>query len=231
MVLGDEGVQSTAISTAEQLDVSRAARQRKAPAGYQHFVDDKSLALEIRSYSSTAKKGTAKKRALVDTGGGVVSDSKKSKSSSATVQKKSKPAATPIVKEPAFSVREKEQVRIEEEFVAAHKESHSKPRHTITPLPIGPSKPMDMSSAIKKGVKECSTLLLDWTTPPAKLVGAICKVFWDGENEWFYGRILNYDSGFKRHYVSVVCIETVCLFIMLSIILSIYNTVYNTVCL
>lgn len=61
----------------------------------------------------------------------------------------------------------------------------------------------DIETAIKRGVKESSTLLLDWASPKAKMIGFLCKVYWDGEDTWFYARILNYDSFYDRHYVSV----------------------------
>ena len=203
----------------EPHDIGRTGRQRKAPTAYDNFLDDKTSKKEIRSYSSTAKK-IVKKRVLTDNEAASVlkkskgpkkgSDSGPSSGPSSTaIQKKTKtsvkaPVVVPV-KEAVLSVREKEQLRIEEEFIAMQ-HSRSTPRHIPSPLPVGPSKPMEMSAAIKKGVKECSTLLLDWTKPAARLVGSICKVFWDGENEWFYARILNYDSVHNRHYVCISCI-------------------------
>ena len=198
----DEGHESTSTVAvaADQHEISRGGRQRKAPTIFDNFVDEKSLRQEIMRYStSTAKKHTVKKRALVDVG--IASEAKKSKSSTVVAQRKTKPPIVVVVKEPAPSLREKDQLRIEEEFISMHRESCTKARSNTTPLPDGPSKPMEMSAAIKKGVKECSALLLDWSKSAAKLVGSICKVFWDGENEWFYARILNYDCGYNRHYV------------------------------
>jgi hypothetical protein len=59
----------------------------------------------------------------------------------------------------------------------------------------------DLSSAIKRGAKECSTPLMKWDLEGAKLVGKLCKVFWDGEDEWFYARILNFDSQSQKHFI------------------------------
>ena len=33
------------------------------------------------------------------------------------------------------------------------------------------------------------------------MIGSLCKVFWDGEDEWFYARILYYDKRYDRHLV------------------------------
>jgi hypothetical protein len=197
-----EGCDLSLSATIDQNDLGRAPRQRKAPNIFDNFVDEKSLAQEIRTYSSTAKKSSVKKRMPIDHMAG--SESKKSKGSVVTVQRKTKAPIVVIVKEPALSAKEKEQLEIEENFITSCRERHPKCRNVAPPLPDGPSKPMEMSAAIKKGVKECSNLLLDWNKPAAKLVGSICKVYWDGDNEWFYGRILNYDCGSNRHYVSQV---------------------------
>ena len=185
--------------TAELHETSRVGRQRKAPTIFDNFVDDKSMRQEMMRYSSVGRKTTVKKRSLVDSG--VASEAKKIKSSTVIAQRKTKAPVVVVIKEPVLSVREKDQLRIEEEFISMHKVTATKSQCNTSPLPVGPSKPMEMSAAIKKGVKECSKLLLDCKKPAAKLVGSICKVFWDGENEWFYARILNYDSGHNRHYV------------------------------
>lgn len=195
-----DGSDLTLSATIDQNDLGRAPRQRKAPSIYNNFVDDKSLTQELRTYSLTVKKSSVKRRLPIDHIAGL--DSKKSKGSVVTVQKKTKAPIVVIVKEPALSAKEREQTEIEETFISNCREHHPKCRNIPPPLPEGPSKPMEMSAAIKRGVKECSNLLLDWNKPAAKLVGSICKVFWDGDNEWFYGRILNYDCGSNRHYVS-----------------------------
>jgi hypothetical protein len=186
--------------TVEQHDVGRTGRQRKAPTIFEGFVDEKSIAQEIKTYSS-AKKAVVKKRLPVDNIASA--DAKKPRGSQGTLPKKTKLQPLVVIKEPSLSIKEKEQLQIEEEFIKASREHLSKSQNVIYALPVGPSKPMEMSAAIKKGVKECSKLLLDWSKPAAKLVGSLCKVYWDGENQWFYARILNYDCGFNQHYVSL----------------------------
>jgi hypothetical protein len=34
------------------------------------------------------------------------------------------------------------------------------------------------------------------------MIGGNSKIWWDGDNKWFYARILNYDSFYDKHYVS-----------------------------
>jgi hypothetical protein len=83
-----------------------------------------------------------------------------------------------------------------------------KRRNSSTPImftPDGPSELPDQISALKKSVSENACLLLDWTTIEAKMVGSLCKVFWDGEDTWFYARILNYDENRRLHYVRLFC--------------------------
>jgi hypothetical protein len=98
--------------------------------------------------------------------------------------------------------RERERVELEENLIARTELCRMKRRRKPPPLPVGPSDPIEhLNLAIKKGVKECTTLLMDWSKPGAKLVGSLCKVYWDGENQWYYARILNYDSYHNKHYV------------------------------
>ena len=196
-----ESSESTLPGTVEQHDVGRTGRQRKAPSIFEGFVDDKSIAQEIRTYASYVKKAVVKKRLPVDNIASA--DAKKPRGSQGALPKKTKIQPITVVKEPSMSTNEKAQLQIEEDFINASREHRPKSQNVIYALPVGPSKPMEMSAAIKKGVKECSKLLLDWSKPAAKLVGSLCKVFWDGENQWFYARILNYDCGFNQHYVSL----------------------------
>ena len=58
-----------------------------------------------------------------------------------------------------------------------------------------------LETAVRQSIIESQSLLLDWRIPEAACIGALCKVYWDGENTWFYARILNYDSIRKKHYI------------------------------
>ena len=101
----------------------------------------------------------------------------------------------------ALPAREQEQIRIENNFVTSNKVF--KPRQQKPSVESGtdPMDPMDMMEAIQVSVQTCSAPLVDWNQNAAKLIGATCKIYWDGEDEWFYARILNYDRQSDRHYV------------------------------
>ena len=95
------------------------------------------------------------------------------------------------------------QEEIEERHIARGRERKARASKPRKVLPEGAVEMTDIESSIKRGVKECSTMLLDWTSKKARMIGYLCKVYWDGENQWFYARILNYDSFYDRHYVRV----------------------------
>ena len=89
------------------------------------------------------------------------------------------------------------------------------------PLSLSPSLPLSLSpslalalalahthplyhshqAAVKKCVKESTKLLTDWNQQPASFIGKTCKVYWDGDRQWFYARIIYYDANHGRHYV------------------------------
>lgn len=110
---------------------------------------------------------------------------------------------------PVMSHQQQIQDDIEEKHIARGREEKlalkrlTKAKKT---LPEGPSEVSDVDAAIKRGVRECSTLLVDWSSAPAKAIGSLCKVYWDGEDSWFYARVLNYDSHYRRYFVSGYCI-------------------------
>lgn len=70
----------------------------------------------------------------------------------------------------------------------------------------------DLHAAVYQGMEEsCATSLmelLDWDMPEVKKIGALCKVYWDGEVSWFDARILNYDKRSNKHYVRLHLLVT-----------------------
>lgn len=58
---------------------------------------------------------------------------------------------------------------------------------------------LDIPQAIYKALEEIIDVssLLDYT----HLLGTLCKVYWDGENDWYYARILAYDSASQLHFI------------------------------
>jgi hypothetical protein len=95
------------------------------------------------------------------------------------------------------------QDELEEKHIALYRERKNKGLRSKKVLPEGAEELPDITAAIKKGVKECSVLPLNWALPKIKMIGHTCKVYWDGEDTWFYARIINYDSFYDRHYVSI----------------------------
>lgn len=59
----------------------------------------------------------------------------------------------------------------------------------------------DLQAAIQRGASSCCSLLHDWNSENAKIVGHVVRVYWDGEKEWFSGTIVNYDYRTGKHYV------------------------------
>jgi hypothetical protein len=111
------------------------------------------------------------------------------------------PKKVKTVKPPVPTPKEKAADEAEERLIAAAAERRLKTSIARKALPQGAQEIPDLTTAVKRGVKECTSLLLDWTSKHAKVVGSLCKVYWDGEDTWYYARVLNYDSFYKRHYV------------------------------
>lgn len=89
-------------------------------------------------------------------------------------------------------------------LIAYAKAKTNRPAVEIKPLPVGQFTVTNLSAAVTKGLNECHSLLLNWNAGPAKRIGKRCKVFWDGDEAWYYARVLNYDSHFDMHFVSFV---------------------------
>ena len=178
-------------------------RQRKASTLYDNEFDPTKSSIRQSHFQQKCKPAGSKKRSVEESGGKSADSNGAASSSSSGGTKEPKKnkqngnvsASQTIVVIPA---REREQQSIEEDFMRNNKE---KMGHKRVPMPIGASDPLEFPAAIKKSVKDCSSLLLDWNQNAAKLIGATCKVFWDGDDEWFYARILNYDQRYDRHFV------------------------------
>jgi hypothetical protein len=98
--------------TGEQHDVGRTGRQRKAPTIFEDFIDEKSIAQEIKTYSSYSKKAVVKKRLPVDNIASAYA--KKPRGSQGTLPKKTKLQPVVVLKEPSLSIKDKEQLQIRE---------------------------------------------------------------------------------------------------------------------
>ncbi len=115
----------------------------------------------------------------------------------------SKNSLQPVMK-PKIVIDPKEKLLDETEEGMISRALRRRPAHVQQKksLPEGPASLDDMNAAMRQSFLDISTPLCDWSIPEAKYIGCICKVYWDGEGEWFYARILNYDPHHKKHYVS-----------------------------
>ena len=126
----------------------------------------------------------------------------------AVVQRKKPAKRKPKIVAPVdvkLSKQEQEQNDIEEALIARASEIKARRREyedlKKRELPQGPGGSTEMETAIRRSTKDCTSLLLDWDNPDAQFVGKLCKVYWDGDKVWYYGRIINFDPLQKKHLV------------------------------
>lgn len=102
-------------------------------------------------------------------------------------------------------IKDIRQEELEESMIAYTRKASSTYNASIkkSKLSLGPDTFRDQREAMKKSVADC-TVLLNWSLDGAKLIGSLCKVYWDGENHWYYARILNYDNINNLHFVSML---------------------------
>ena len=59
----------------------------------------------------------------------------------------------------------------------------------------------NLLTAVQLATAESASLLSDWTSPKSKYVGCLCRVYWEGDLDWFEARILNYNSTTDKHFL------------------------------
>jgi hypothetical protein len=104
-------------------------------------------------------------------------------------------------------IKEKQLNDIEDQLISKCVKSLQREKEItslLRKLPEGHENLPNLETAFLKGVNQNTSPILDWKSQAAKMIGCLCKVYWDGEGTWFYARVLNYDSKEKRHYVSVI---------------------------
>jgi non-homologous end joining protein Ku len=190
----------------EQLNVN--VRVRKASTKYNdEMVSEENISKALKGYQKyhTTKKKKPPTDQFTDLnqtlGDAPVIDGRRKKKVPGEGGKKTKAL---VIKAIPLTPREKALDEAEERLIALTQARSARAQNMYKSLPVGADEVIDLTSAVKKGVKESSCLLLDWTTREAKMVGSLCKVYWDGDKTWFYARILNYDSHYKRHFVSTI---------------------------
>lgn len=163
-------------------------RRRKASSVYTDFVTGSGIEkFPIEKHSKRTK---------------YIPTKRLSKESNYVTDNSSEVHAAPKTALTKLSIKQKQDDALEEIFMETYLSAESQLRIIKVPSVTVETKDFDdQLSAVKYSVKECSTMLLDWTSTEAHRIGAQCKVFWDGECEWFYARILNYDRIQKRHFV------------------------------
>lgn len=180
-----------------------STRERKRPAHLENEIGEDEFKKSIREWQKS-RPPLPKKKVVLETPKEVVVEIPKQPIQIVRMKgakgknQKSEPGQVP-----ALTPQARLQEEIEEKHIARSRDRKSKSTKAMKVLPEGAVEIPDIKTATRRGVKECSTLLLDWTSPKAKMIGGLCKVYWDGENTWFYARILNYDSYYDRHYVSI----------------------------
>ncbi len=93
----------------------------------------------------------------------------------------------------------------EEQFILEHGEDSSVNRSARTRFSSHvPDSISTVKDAIKYCVKQAPSVILDWTTPQARRIGKPCKVFWEGDEMWYYATILYYDQINDKYFVRVL---------------------------
>lgn len=108
----------------------------------------------------------------------------------------------PTLPKKEVNAKEKALDEMEEGLISAVLRRKTTASNRKKPLPEGPADLKDLDAALNQSFVDNTSVLCDWNIPEAKMIGHLCKVYWDGEDTWFYARILNYDRNHKKHYVS-----------------------------
>lgn len=141
------------------------------------------------------------------------------------VSQTKKAKSAPMIAKP-LSVKQREEEDMEDRFIdstsvrmsqesAALAVASAQQTRMIKSLPQSAEAP-NQREAIRMSIENSNTLLLDWTTPEASRIGLPCKVYWDGDDVWFYARILNYDRTHDKYFVRnfLVLMMCVCDFLL-----------------
>lgn len=193
-------------------DKKRESRERKAPIWRTEgtISDNKAMNDAIREH----QRKTKKKKTNININNSSIINSSSNDNNTVKVTKINTKKSTEdeiirtttmstIPKAP-LSNKDKEEEKILERIMnlaALANESH---KRSLLPISLPIKKTSVVSTlelAILRSVDECTTLINDWSSNSAQLIGRLCKVYWEEEFTWFYARILNYDSKFNRHYI------------------------------
>ena len=202
MMIDQEQEQGTSGEQTEQkveTVIATGARIRKSTVKSDYVTNDEEAIISIREYNKQkivqdAQRKAKRKRQEQE-------QAEAAKATIAELQKKPKASrAAPPVK--PLNAKQREEFEREENLLKLFNErlAHYTMYRTHK-LREDTWEAKSVSEAIRSGIRQGNTLLLDWTHPEVNKIGSLCKVYWDGERNWFYARILNYDRIHNRHLV------------------------------
>jgi hypothetical protein len=197
--------------------MGKPKRTTRAPDKHGEFVkDDESLKEAVRTWNkgyNSKKIENAKRKAEGDAARGSEGADQSTAKKKGRVRSKPKSGASGLK---PFRARPEEPTEVQAAISLIPVEEDTKDMlliqrcnalrrkaHMIPDAPRqeGASSVMDLDAAIKAGVRQSTAVLVDWSSYQARCVGHLCKVYWDGDNVWFYGRILYYDHKTDMHFV------------------------------
>lgn len=99
------------------------------------------------------------------------------------------------------NLKDQKQDELEEQLIARafakpalHGPKKAKPESQPTEFP-------SIHAAQSYCLNDCSFLCSDLTVPGAELLGQLAKIYWDGEETWFYARVLNFNASSGEYFV------------------------------
>jgi hypothetical protein len=108
------------------------------------------------------------------------------------------------VKQQGFKAKQEDDA--EERFIAEYLDVGV--GNSGRPLPSGHRTIPDFKTAVRNAVQESNSLVLDWTSAASYFIGRTCKVYWTLDKQWYYARILYYDSIYRKYCVRFLYIYT-----------------------
>lgn len=170
-------------------------RQRKSSSynNADYNFDENAVKKEIRKYSKQPKRKLDNKKVSKS----VLEAPKRLK------RNEVENVVVPVVESKSTVSKLKELDKLEDNLIAKSKLlNRARCCCAVHALPRGATEYKNILEAAKYAASSSNTLLLNWASPEAARIGSICKVYWDGEREWFDARVLNYDHMLNLYFVS-----------------------------
>ena len=196
----EEGVVSSAEAAGPPL--GRSSRVRKAINRGEDFIDSADIHASAMRQKIGKSKPLNKRKLAQEAKHAEQEESGESKSRGKVKPKKDAEEE----RRAKMTGKEREQDDIEQSvmdrFAVLNENLRQNIRYKQRLLPDGAENTFaDVKKAVQWGVTYGTRLLTDWSQPGAEFIGKLCKIYWDGEKQWFYARILYYDSQYHKHLV------------------------------